>query len=57
MREVLTSMQSYVDRKATAKRKQIPFVKDSSGQIQICRLYMQCIISKGLVNPVPCDDM
>lgn len=46
MRDVLTSMQSYVDRKGTAKRKQIPFVKDSSG-LQICRLYTQCIISKG----------
>ena len=45
-KEVLTSMQSYVDRKATAKRKQIPFVKDSSG-LQICRLYTQCIIFKG----------
>ena len=42
MREVLTSMQSYVDRTATAKRKQIPFIKDFSG-LQICRLYTQCI--------------
>ena len=28
---VLTSMQSHVDRKATARRKQTPFVKDTSG--------------------------
>ena len=28
---VLISMQSHVDRKATARRKQIPFVKDISG--------------------------